>query len=91
MTTKKALAMFPTIVPRSTAARILDLKDRWRDEREFENFDDYVKVVKSLLEIDGVTVAKVTKTFATTLHLDGIRMEVKFSTAGLITAQVFTR
>lgn len=48
------------------ATTVYNLKDRWADERDYEDFADYIKVVKERFLKAGITVTKVSKTFAIT-------------------------
>lgn len=48
------------------ASVVYRLKDRWADEREYEDFADYETIVKERFEKSGIKVTKVTKTFAIT-------------------------
>ena len=46
------------------------LKDRWQDEREYEDFADYIQKVKEFVEEKGFTFVKMTKGFKITIkHL----------------------
>ena len=46
-----------------TLAQVLsDLKYRWQDEREYEDFADYINAVKAKLP-EGATFTSLTKTF----------------------------
>lgn len=48
-------------------SQICYLKNRWKDEREFEDFSDYVTAMKDTLKTEGYELVKLTKTFAITL------------------------
>lgn len=48
------------------ATTVYNLKDRWSDERDYEDFADYEKVIKERFLKAGITVTKVTKTFKIT-------------------------
>lgn len=47
--------------------QICYLKGRWYDEREYEDFNDYITVMKETLKKEGYNLVKMTKTFAITL------------------------
>lgn len=49
---------------------ILDLYSRWSCEKEYEDFNDYIKIVKSFLEKFKIEFVKMTKSFKITYILD---------------------
>jgi len=44
------------------------LKQRWSDEREYEDFDEYVKIFKDTFKKYGFENIKLTKSFKVTLN-----------------------
>lgn len=64
------------------ANHIFNLKDRWADEREHEDFADYQASVNKMLSGFNMQPAKVSKTFALTFA-DGF--SVKFYANGKVT------
>lgn len=56
---------------------VIALKDRWTDEREYEDFADYEKVVKKICANNGLNALKVDKRFKITLD-NGLAFSVNF-------------
>lgn len=57
---------------------LANLKGRWSDEKEYEDFADYEKVVQKKLSLfEGVSDVSMNKTFAVVLLLNG--RKIKFS------------
>ena len=46
---------------------LFNLKGRWQDESEYEDFNDYIVVIKDIVNKQGYTFIKLTKTFVLTL------------------------
>ena len=59
---------------------IYNLKYRWRDEREYEDFEEYRKAIKNLFKDTAFLFVSLTKTFALRLkdNETGKVFEVKF-------------
>lgn len=57
--------------------RLLYLRGRWQDEREYEDFAEYEKIIKSIFADAGFEVKKITKSFNITLLKDGIEFLLK--------------
>lgn len=66
------------------ALDIFYLKDRWSDEKEYEDFNEYKKVLKSYFKDTGFTVKKVSKAFTVTFQRNNVETTVKFSASGNI-------
>ena len=64
--------------------RLFSLRDRWQDEREYEDFDDYKDEVKQSVGIyEGFSFLKMTKGFTITLRYK------KASTVGFFSPKWF--
>ena len=46
---------------------LFDLKARWKDEYEYEDFNEYKNVVKNLVKEQNYELVSLTKTFSLTL------------------------
>ena len=57
------------------------LKDRWKDEKEFEDFNDYKKNIKGVTFPD----VRVSKAFTITRSAFGAKVTVKFGARGNVT------
>lgn len=67
--TKEILNEGNTIVRDEEIGRMLfNLKCRWSDERDYEDFNDYIDVMKSFIEKKGYKFIKLTKSFILTLQ-----------------------
>lgn len=64
-----------------TINKVYELKDRWQDEREFEDFNDYVEVIRS---ITGLPKLKMTKTFVITVTEGCFEYTAKYPAKGNI-------
>ena len=49
------------------ANTLADLKSRWADEKEYEDFNDYIDVMKEVVEVNGYHFIKLNKRFELTL------------------------
>lgn len=58
---------------------LVSLKGRWADECEYEDFSEYVDVVKNVVESQGYKFVKLTKTFALTLIGKHFTYMIKFN------------
>lgn len=56
---------------------ITNLKHRWADEREYEDFEDYRKIIVKTLEEAGYTVKSVSQGFKIVAVTEGITIELK--------------
>lgn len=59
--------------------RLLYLKARWQDEREYEDFSEYKKIIIDIFEAEGFKVYKVTSSFEITLVKEGTEFCVKIN------------
>lgn len=64
------------------------LKSRWNEEKDYEDFNDYVKSMKSLLEQEGYVLKNMNKFFHITLlgkfatyvlKMQGVRVSVSLA------------
>lgn len=61
---------------------LCDLKSRWQDEREYEDFRDYEKAVKDhITKAYGLT-CKMNKRFLITIPIDNIKLFITTRTQG---------
>jgi len=75
----KAILLSPAFID-----RVYQLKDRWQDESEFEQFADYVTEVRKAA---GIATLTVTKAFTMT-HAEGpFEYVAKFAASGKVTAE----
>ena len=56
---------------------IYDLKYRWKDEREYEDFKNYQSAIKS--QVTCVDVISITKGFSMVCVFEGQKYNVKFN------------
>jgi hypothetical protein len=80
--TKSLVAKTATLMNSVATPRLFDqladLRERWKDERDYEDFADYSKAVAALLKgHDGVRFVKLSKAFVIEVALD-IRPNEKF-------------
>tara|TARA_R100000656_G_scaffold17475_1_gene16356 strand:- start:156 stop:476 length:321 start_codon:yes stop_codon:yes gene_type:complete len=62
--------------------RLFYLYDRWQDEKEYEDFADYIEQVKNLIEGFGLVFIKMTKGFKVAIrHIDTL-VEIKITKSG---------
>lgn len=61
------------------------MKDRWSQEREYEDFADYENAVKAFCEKKGLKVTKMDKRFKITFE-NGIAMSCNFDGYRLVAA-----
>lgn len=54
------------------------LEYRWADERKYEDFNDYIKIVKEMAEKAGFEFKSMTKTFKITLARKGAYTKTAF-------------
>ena len=47
---------------------LFELRERWRDEGKYEDFNEYITVIKNSVEKQGYKFIKLTKTFSLTLE-----------------------
>jgi hypothetical protein len=55
---------------------------RWQDEREFEDFAEYVAMTKSVIEKSGGTFVKLDKRFNLTLRVQNVECYIKVGARG---------
>jgi hypothetical protein len=70
---KKLDAMF------KNADLFWSLRDRWQDEREYEDFADYIQKVKKFVEKKGFIFIKMTKGFKITIQDLDVIMTLKIN------------
>jgi len=66
------------------------LKDRWQDEREYEDFADYIQKVKEFVEKKDFIFIKMTKGFKITIkHLTTlITLQIRTNNVGVTIKEV---
>jgi hypothetical protein len=62
--------------------RLFYLYDRWQDEKEYEDFADYVKQAKNFIEGFSLVFVKMTKGFKVTVKHNDILVEIKINRNG---------
>lgn len=68
--------------------RLSYLKSRWLDEREYEDFAEYEKVIREIFEGEGFKVLKIGKSFSIDLAREGRKLNVKIG-ARSITSGIY--
>jgi len=62
--------------------RLFYLYDRWQDEKEYEDFADYIEQAKDFIVDFGLVFVKMTKGFKVTVkHIDTL-VEIKITKTG---------
>lgn len=61
----------------TTSATLHNIKARWLDEREYEDFAEYRKVFGEVLFEHGYTMHKLGKSFTFTATCNGVKLEGK--------------
>tara|TARA_R110000751_G_scaffold31347_3_gene79975 strand:- start:172 stop:456 length:285 start_codon:yes stop_codon:yes gene_type:complete len=62
--------------------RLFYLYDRWQDEKEYEDFADYIEQAKNFITDFGLVFVKMTKGFKVTVkHIDTL-VEIKITKTG---------
>jgi hypothetical protein len=62
--------------------RLFYLYDRWQDEKEYEDFADYIEQAKNFITDFGLVFVKMTKGFKVTVrHIDTL-VEIKITKSG---------
>jgi hypothetical protein len=62
--------------------RLFYLYDRWQDEKEYEDFADYIEQAKNFITDFGLVFVKMTKGFKVTVkHIDTF-VEIKITKTG---------
>ena len=62
--------------------RLFYLYDRWQDEKEYEDFADYIEQAKNFIVDFGLVFVKMTKGFKVTVrHIDTL-VEIKITGSG---------
>ena len=62
--------------------RLFYLYDRWQDEKEYEDFADYIEQAKNFITDFGLVFVKMTKGFKVTIrHIDTL-VEIKITGSG---------
>ena len=62
--------------------RLFYLYDRWQDEKEYEDFADYIEQAKNFIVDFGLVFVKMTKSFKVTVrHIDTL-VEIKITRSG---------
>jgi hypothetical protein len=62
--------------------RLFYLYDRWQDEKEYEDFADYIEQAKNFITDFGLVFVKMTKSFKVTVrHIDTL-VEIKITKSG---------
>lgn len=59
------------------------LKDRWADERDHENFQEYIKAFRGILAGTGFTLLSLTKSFKATLESEGQQIMLVIKARGI--------
>lgn len=60
-----------------------NLRDRWQDEREYENFDDYVKVFGKVFEGSSWELVKLTRSFKATIKSNKRQVTLKIKSRSI--------
>lgn len=62
--------------------RLFYLYDRWQDEKEYEDFADYIEQAKNFITDFGLVFVKMTKSFKVTIrHIDTL-VEINITKSG---------
>lgn len=56
---------------------LANLKGRWQDEKDYEDFNDYIDAVKKVFAENGMNVISMTKTFNITFTYLNYTMIIK--------------
>jgi len=59
--------------------RLFYLYDRWQDEKEYEDFADYIEHTKNFIEEHGLAFVKMTKGFKVTIKHNDIIVYIKIN------------
>ena len=59
--------------------RLFYLYDRWQDEKEYEDFADYIEHTKKFIDEHGLTFVKMTKGFKITMKHNDIIVHIKIN------------
>jgi hypothetical protein len=60
--------------------RLYDLYDRWQDEKEYEEFDDYIENAKHFIEkFNGLEFIKMSKNFKVIVKHKDTLVEIKIT------------
>ena len=62
--------------------RLFYLYDRWQDEKEYEDFADYIEHAKDFIEEFGLTFIKMTKSFKVVIRNLDTLVEIKLNKNG---------
>jgi len=62
--------------------RLFYLYDRWQDEKEYEDFADYIEHAKEFIEEYGLVFVKMTKGFKITMKHKDIIVYIKINKNG---------
>tara|TARA_Y100001951_G_scaffold84459_1_gene73835 strand:+ start:428 stop:676 length:249 start_codon:yes stop_codon:yes gene_type:complete len=65
---------------------LFNLKDRWSDEKEFEDIEDYGKEIAKIFKRYGYTDTSVTRAFMIKTNLEGRKLKVKMYQSGRVVA-----
>tara|TARA_R110000772_G_scaffold36387_4_gene87076 strand:+ start:1233 stop:1547 length:315 start_codon:yes stop_codon:yes gene_type:complete len=66
--------------------QIFSLQDRWEDEKEYEDFADYVKAIRLILQPHGYVGVRLTKKFTiTALNSDANKVKIQIGKGGKVT------
>lgn len=62
------------------STELFNLKARWLDEREYEDFADYRKLIVRFFELHGYCVTAVNKAFTADVTRNGVKLRAKIGT-----------
>lgn len=70
--------------------KLFSIQDRWEDEKQYEDFGDYQKVVGEIFKEYGFSDVKLTKAFKISAKTsDGEKVTVKIFKSGKINIEEF--
>lgn len=64
------------------------LEDRWQDEKEYEDFAEYIKVAKKLFDGTGYEFMRLTRGFKITVRKDGTTFRIGLNKDGFYTEKL---
>jgi hypothetical protein len=64
--------------------KIFSLQDRWGDEKEYENFNDYKKIVSAIFKDYGFEGVELLKTFKINFSYQGKKHFIKIFKSGKV-------
>ena len=63
---------------------LFNLKDRWSEEKEFEDIADYGKEIAKIFKRFGFTDTSVTRAFLIKTNLEGRKLKIKMYQSGRV-------